>query len=274
MKFHPDSGTNADTDKMESINRAYNLLVKQGMVDQLRAGNAAAAAAAAAASEDLKSATRAGGGPGVVDTGDEFDDDPAQAATLDPATERISEDGSHFVYLCRETNRWVHRRTPLTKPRQPRYGTFHQEKQNLDLHDEIRKRQMEQQRREEEKTAMARRTDRWVEDNMPFNNKILIVLSLLVYAWWFFLTYHRMLGKKNVWDDRRDFFYNKRGHKQVVQDAYEELEPECNLAAEAAVLIFLAAALKTKATDPIQPPTETELAHRNPYHWYLLYNSM
>lgn len=276
MKFHPDSGLTSDTDKMESINRAYNLLVKQGMVDQLRASSSNNSGASV--SDDSRAAVRPGSQTdraGVVDTGDDFDDDDAaQAATLDPSTERISDDGSHFVYLDRASGKWVHRRKPLTKPRQPRYGTFQQEKQTLDLHDEIRKRQMAQQKHEEEKTEMARRTMRWTEENMPFNSKAAFAVCAALYAWWAYLTYHRMLGKKHVWDDRRDFFFNKRGHKRVVQEAYEELEIECNLAAEAAAIIFLAAALKTTESDPVQAPTEIELGHKNPYHWYMLWNSM
>ena len=254
-KHHPDSGTNADAARMEEINRAYNALIKEGMVEQLR-------------NEEQQQSARAREAAAAAGC----DDDAATAATLDPTSERISDDGAHFMYLSRETGRWVRRSSPLTKPRQPRYGTFqHDTQAGVDLHDEIRKRQMASQRAEEELTK-AQRSVRAHDFALPFNRVPLAILAMGIYGWGFYLLYRRVVDKALVVGDKRVFYYDKLRHREMIEEAYNAFQAECNVAAEAAALVFLAAAMKTVPEEPEQAATPSEVAMRPPWYFSILYN--
>lgn len=263
MKYHPDSGTSADADKMEAINRAYNMLVKEGMVDQVRASSTGGGS----------SGTNDAGDGSNVEFDEQFEEDPEVVAKLDPGTERISEDGSHFLYLNRETNVWVRRRRPLTKPRQPRYSTFASHKQDpvdhVDLHDDIRRRSLSLQVTEENRTKH-QKFIRHFREMIPFDHPVFVFIAMLVYIYTFYLLWHRIMDKKYLFDDKREFYFDKRTQRQMIAEAFETFEPESLLAADAAMLVFAAAALKTRPDDPVVPPTPSEATAKVPYYYYHL----
>lgn len=269
MKYHPDSGTNSNPAKMEVINRAYNMLIKEGMVDQVRRPSAAGVVGttdftSGGIGEDYDPSTFA----------TEEGEDPEVIAKLDPGTERISEDGTHFIYLNTETKQWVRRKAPLTRPKQPRYGTFAHAKQDApewvpDLADDIRRRSLSLQVTEENRTKHQKFLRYW-RMMIPFDNPVFVGISILVYIYTFWLLWHRIKDKEYLFEDKREFYFDKRVHREMVDEAFDLFEPEVTLAAEAAMLIFAAAALKTAMEDPIVPPTPSESAPKVPYYFYHL----
>lgn len=287
--YHPDSGTTADPEKMNTVNRAYNMLIKEGMIDQVRSSRQPTNVDGTVGPDghmyynrpqnmDDRYNNNNEGGGGVDDSFDDAaENDPDVVSKLDPGTERISEDGAHFLYLNRETNQWVKRRRPLTQPHQPRYGTFSQFKEEnaahpeekVDLINDIRRRSLSMEVKEEKRTNSQRFT-RHFNELIPFDNPYFIFVTCLVYLYTVFLLWHRIMDKKYLFDDKREFYFDRRTQREMVDEAFELFAPEVLLEAEAAMLVFAAAALKTKLEDPVVPPTPSEATVKTPYYFYHL----
>ena len=239
MKYHPDSGTSANSEKMESINRAYNMLIKEGMVDQVRSSSSASAAKSTSDFSTNFNNNNSNYSDAAYDQ-DTPDDDPEVVAKLDPGTERISDDGSQFLYLNRETNQWVRRRRPISRPQQARYTTFSQQKTEpqehvVDLHHDIRRRAMSMQVSEESRTRSFKFV-RHFRDQIPFDHPVLVALWIVIFMYTTYLLWHRIQDKKYLFDDKREFYYDKRFQREMVEQAFETFDTETLLAAEAAML--------------------------------------
>ena len=257
-KYHPDSGA-GDPAKMEAVNRAYNLLIKENAYDELHT-----------TAPDPEDVPVGAAGP------DDFQKvifDKTRLANLDSKTERVTPDGK-FMYADRDTGEWVTLDRPLSRPEQPRYASHGKFRRDTDLYAEIKKRQKDQEELTKRKTRFQKLVVEKTSHSMPFNNPYLVSISLLVYAVSMYFVYQRALSKRNILLVRWDYFGEIRDHRHKVRDVYPVFQDECDTVAAAAALAFLAASAKVSEEAPIQKPLTTDLQAKAPFHYYLLYNVM
>jgi len=255
-QYHPDSGS-GDAAKMEAVNRAYNLLIKENAYDDLHQSG-----------PDPDESPVGAAGP------DDFQRvifDKTRLANLDSKTERITAEGK-FMYADRDTGEWVTLDRPLSRPEQPRYASHGKFRRDTDLFNEIKKRQQQQDDIAKKKTRFQKYVVDKSSHSMPFNNPYLVCITFVVYLFSMYFVYKRALSKRNILYDRWDYYSDIREHRLKIKDVYPVFETECDTVAAAAGLVFLAAAMKTAPDAPLQPKLPTELQAKAPHHYYLLYN--
>lgn len=262
---HPDSGTHADARKMEEVNQAYNLLIKEGMHEALHIKKPSPVSRSSDEAEEQKD----GAGPKSDPLSELDEEEREKAATLDPATERIREDGK-FVYQCRATGEWIALSKPLAKPQHPRYNTYM--KHTIDLSADIRQRAKEQEQFEETKSFLDRRYDKY-RAWLPFENRFLMILTVLLYSTSVYFMYQRTFTKMVLLYDKWGFYNEQREHREKVNDVYELFKDEADVCTAASAYVFLAAALKADASRAKLPATSSDLRRKEPLYYKNIYNS-
>ena len=275
-ELHPDAGTSADPVRMEQVNRAYNLLLKEGMFEQLHRpaqGQAATAGAGAAGRT----------GPDAFDQWSQSVTEGAaegELGLLDPDTERVTPNG-RYMYQHRNTGQWHAVDAPIGRPDVPRYKGFAEEAQrrrSADLFEEIRNKadaaaaadgsQREKRRRS--------RYHRWRfihEDSIPFDGPI--VATLLFFTWLFcmYACYYRLHNKRLIFYGRKGYWEEIREHKEEVRAQYDAFAPELDAAAAAAVVMFIAAARKVDPDASPVPPTASDMQGKPPGFFHLVWTT-
>lgn len=257
-EHHPDSGT-GDPVKMEAVNRAYNLLIKENAYDELH-----------------QPAPPEGEAPPGAAGPDDFQRivfDRQRLANLDAKTERVTPEGK-FMYADRETGEWVTVDRPISRPEQPRYASHGKFRRETDLFAEIRQKQEDVAQRERNKSRFQRYVTDRVSKAVPFHHPVLVSLAIAIYFTACYIIYERALGKRDCLTNRWDYYGEVRDHRHKVRDVYPVFADECDTLAAAAAITFLAAANKTSPTAPQTGPLATDMDARAPYHLYLLYNAM
>ena len=272
-ELHPDAGATADPAKMEQVNRAYNLLLKEGMYEQLFRPAAAHA---------TKSGAAARAGPDAFDewsqgvTGVDGDD----IGLLDPATERVTPNG-RFMYQHRNTGHWHTLDAPLGRPEQPRYASFAQDAQrqrSADLFDEIRNTSAAAATHDGDAKEKRRRSryHRWRfihADAIPFDGHYVAVLLFATWCFCMYACYYRMRNKRLIFYGRKGYWTEIREHKEAVEQEYAAFAPELDTCTAAAAVMFVAAARKVQPGAPIVPPTATDLQGKPPGFFHLVWNT-
>jgi curved DNA-binding protein CbpA len=258
-QHHPDTATEGDAGKIEAINRAYNLLIKENAYDELHVPGSPN-------DKDLP--------PGATDPEDfqRIIFDKQRLANLDAKTERVTPEG-RFMYTDMTTGEWVTVDRPIARPEQPRYASHGKFRRDTDLFGEIKKKQAAQVKEQQQKTRFQKFTDKY-EHSLPFDHPVLVVIAVVVYLVSSYFVYYRALSKRDVFHTRWDYYSELREHRLKVRDVYPVFRDECDTIAAAAVLVWLAAASKTDSDAPLQPALKTDLQAEAPFHLYLLYNVM
>jgi curved DNA-binding protein CbpA len=258
-QHHPDSGS-GDATKMEAVNRAYNLLIKENAYDDLHVP-------ARPGEEELP--------PGAVDPEDfqRIIFDKQRLANLDPKTERVTPDGK-FMYADRDTGEWTTVERPIARPEQPRYASHGKFRRDTDLFGEIKKKQKLYEDSERKKTRFQKYVTERYSESMPFDHPVLVCIAIVIYMVSMYFIYQRALSKRDTLHTRWDYYGELREHRLKVRDVYPVFQNECDVIAAAAVLVYLAAADKTSPEAPEQPAEVSDLHSKAPFHLYLLYNAM
>ena len=269
-QFHPDAGiANSATEaainkqKMEEVNRAYNLLLKEGMYEQLYVPTAGLA------NEEFDKWRKG--------AEQEIDGTNIDIGLLDPETERITPVGQ-FMYQHRNTGRWHVLKQAIGKPEKPRYASFSQQQRSADLFEEI-KNNSDAAAAEDKAAKTARRKSRYQRwrfihrDYIPFDSHLAAWLMFLIWCFVMYAIYYRYIAKRMIFDARWQYWGEIREHKEVVEAEYLKFQSELEICAAALTLIFLAAAEKADAEAPITPKTPTDLKAKPPGFLHLVYNT-
>ena len=237
---HPDS-TGGDARKMEEINRAYNQLIKEGGYEKLHVPETASSDSRARAE---------------------------RLAKLDPETERARPEGG-FTYQNRETGRWESTDESIRKESGPRYASFGGNQPGADLHEAIKKHQMAQQRREENRT--------WYEkgiihmsSSLPTDNPFFVFLTVIMYIVGLYYGYIHVVSYWYKMDMKKEYYEGVREKRERVEEVYPFFREEMHCTATIAAAVLLAAALKKNGTEPIRPPSPDPMAAKpTPEHFLL-----
>ncbi|CUF23573.1 DNA-J chaperone, putative [Bodo saltans] len=210
-QHHPDAA-HGDSTRMEEINRAHNLLLKEGAFERLHlSGNGRpAAGSAGVGSADIGSSTRNYAAPFARDESVGDSEDYTKISALDSETERVTP-GGKYMYQNRDTGMWVTLDKPLVRANQPRYRSFsEQAAASGELQEELRRRRDEQEKMQNAKTAFERTVEGLNDgSNLPTRNKYgLMFAAAFTLMTAYFVT-------------QKGFEYNR--HKRIRYDYYHEL---------------------------------------------------
>ena len=244
---------------MESVNRAYNLLIKENGYDALHVPTASVDGPTPVGAADPEDFQRV-----VMES--------QRLANLDPKTERVTPEGK-FMYADRDTGEWTTVDRPITRPEMPRYASHGRFRRDTDLFGEIKKKQHEQHQRKVNRTFQKLFVDKY-SHSLPYDNPYLVGTAVVIYLVAMFFVYQRALGKRDNLDAKWDYFGEVRDHRVKVRDVYPLFEDECDALVAAAVVVFLAASKATAPDAPFQPALKTDLQAEAPFHLYLLFNAM
>lgn len=259
---------------MEEINRAYNLLMKEGMYEQLHVSRLGAAHS------------------GMPRTPDEFDKWSEHArdgiasdeiGLLDPDTERQTPDG-RFMYQHRNTAEWHIVDRPIARPDKPRYQSFGDTtiaaKYRADLQEEIRNMSDTAAREDGEEKDLRRSSSyrqflKNNEDSIPVKMRgpMAFFFFMGLFALCCYLVINRGLNKRRVFEGRREYWNEIKQHKQYTDAMYKEFKPELDVCGAAAALVFLAAARKVAPDAPLVKATPSDLTSRPPAFFHLMWNT-
>ena len=271
-QYHPDNTQSGDSKMMEEINRAYNLLLKEGAYERLHTR---------ALSNRSPNATRPFQGPhevkqdqaadGAGGSGDTFADrrrsplpfdntgveneveDYAKVAALNPETERVTPEGK-FMYQNRDTGEWTTLDKPLIRSESTRYGTF-VNKQTDELYQEIREMMRKSEELHQQRTTADRMRDRFADGgNLPTNDMRILTLILIFSMYALYLAAKRTLSYGVHQRSKRSWYKEVRDNKVSYDELYDEVKDEIDLSVAAATLVYLAALKKKSLDDPVVDP--------------------
>lgn len=235
-EFHPDA-TGGDSNKMEEVNQAYKWLMKDGGFEQLQKGN------------------RPQGGKSkrvVHPFSQEVEDDAPASRTmteeemekysaLDPSTERRTPSGT-FLYQNRDDQSWVEMDRPLIRADQPRYASF---SAHADVMGELRRRQMAQEKENNEKSAFQRNVDKLAGSaDLPTRNPQFLYAYIALLFVLLYMMIVRTFARQTHQKRRNVFYADVEGKREELLKIYGAKRHAIEQNAVAAALIFLAAAKK------------------------------
>lgn len=271
--YHPDN-EGGDSGKMEEVNHAYRLLMKEGGYERLhlRGDSAAAGRMRGSVARPVGVTaegrrTRKDGVPftsdqehGGEDDSADFDyERPAEEAalsdeeverlgSLDPSTERRSPTGK-YLYRSRDDGSWVELEKPLLKAHQPRYASF---KAKADMNAELRRRAVSLEKELNERTAFQRAADRLTDSaDLPTNNPHLLKLYLVVLSVTLYFAYQRTFARKKHQRGRSRWYQEMDARREDLNDVYRTNKDGLEVTVVAAALILLAASTAKVPSDPI-----------------------
>lgn len=234
-KFHPDA-EGGDAKKMEEINQAYKFLLKEGGYEQLqhkrndpkRTTRKTPVHPFSPESEDSESTTHSGTPMS--------DEEMAKWSALDPSTERRTPDGK-YMYQSRDDESWVEVDRPLIRAHQPRYASF---SAHADMFKEMRRRQMMQEKENNEKSAFQKNMDKLADSaELPSRNPHFLRFYAVALIVVFYIMYERTFARQGH-QSRRTRFYvdveNKREELLQLYSAHSLLVEELTAGATIALL--------------------------------------
>jgi hypothetical protein len=234
MQYHPDS-SHGDAAKMEQINRAYNLLIKEGAFERLHLS-------------EQPSPARPSKHPAPFS---ETSSDPLDCATvgaLDIDSERVNAEGK-FMYQNRDSGQWVTLDKPLVRGNQPRYRSFGN---SPTLTEDLRSHVTEKEKHMNSKSYVDRVIDRFADgENLPTRNRVGLLLALCL----LFLTIRSTYMNSNSY--LKHVIFRMKHYIKVDDDLakldalYFENKEAVDTIVAAAALVVLTAASKKELSDPL-----------------------
>ncbi|KAG5473232.1 hypothetical protein CUR178_03152 [Leishmania enriettii] len=272
--YHPDAEA-GDSAKMEEVNHAYKLLLKEGGYERLHLPGPSEALRGGAkglagvtveslrrplretatapftvdqqSSVDGGSSSGASAGPASTPLTDE---EVEKLSALDPATERRTPEGK-YLYQSRDDQSWVELDRCLVRGQQPRYTSFSSQ---ADMDAELRRRAALLEKEKNEKSRFQRLTDRLADSaELPTRNPRLLRIYAFILLCAFYLMYKRTFERTKQQRKRTQFYQDLEGNREALMAAYEKHKEGLQVTATAAALVFLAAAEHKTGDDPVVP---------------------
>ena len=256
-KLHPDAES-GDAKLMEEVNRAYNLLLKEGAYERLhlRSSSQPSSVPGSAPLNPLSGFRPRTHAPFAKEDVTAETEDYSKVSALDPETERVTPEGE-FMYQNRDSGEWVTLKKPLLKAHQPRFRSFTADaRAAAEMNAEMRRRQEEITRSQNVKSNFERAADRLADGaNLPYRNRFSLAFSFILVSVILFNMYRRAFAR-NVHQSRRRMFYHELDTERARQEEmYRSNGEEVHVLIVAAALLMLAAAKDKEMTDPVVPPT-------------------
>lgn len=285
---HPDTSPNGDSRRMEEVNHAYKLLMKEGGYERLHlrtgmsdpasrgprpvgvtAETRRRAAAAAPFTADQHGAAEDGAPSsssnqteedGYPDEGKESvdgegaaplsDEEVEKFAALDPSTERRTSNGK-YLYQNRDDHSWVELDRPLLRAQHSQYASHAAQ---ADMAAELRRRAMEKEKEMNERSNFERVATRLADSaELPFQNKRLLQLYGVIVVITLYVLAMKTVARSRH-QKRRTRFYRSLDEERDEQLAvFESNHVGMEVAVVAAALVFLAASEKKSLADPVVP---------------------
>ncbi|CAJ1030708.1 DnaJ domain containing protein, putative [Leishmania lindenbergi] len=277
--YHPDAEA-GDSAKMEEVNHAYKLLLKEGGYERLhlpgpsetwaRRAYAPPGVTAESRRQPLQEMATApftvdqqscgAAGPSSEASANSAsppltDEEVEKVSALDATTERRTPEGK-YLYQNRDDQSWVELDRSLLRTQLTRYMSFSAQ---ADMTAELRRRAVLKEKEQNEKSRFQRTADRLADNaELPTRNSYLLRIYALVVVCVFYLMYKRTFERTNHQKKRTQFYQMLEGNREELMTAYEKHKDGLQVMAVAAALVFLAAAEHKTLDDPIVPsPPET-----------------
>lgn len=254
-KLHHPDAAHGDSVRMEEINRAYNLLLKEGAFERLHLSGAprpvaGSAMAGRGEAHEMGSSTRNYAAPFARSENVGDSEDYTKISALDSETERLTP-GGKFMYQNRDSGEWVTLDKPLVRANQPRYRSFaEQAAVSGELQAELRRRRDEQEKMKNAKTSFDKAVDSLQDgSHLPTRNKYALLLAAALTALAVYMVTRQstayMRHKKN-----RHVFYNELNIQRATDDElYTAHKVEVETLVAAAALVMAAAARRRMLDD-------------------------
>lgn len=243
-QHHPDAA-HGDSSRMEEINRAHNLLLKEGAFERLHlSGNARPAAGSAAAGHvEVGSSTRNYAAPFARSENVGDHEDYAKISALDSDTERLTPSGK-FMYQNRDNGQWVTLDKPLVRANQPRYQSYaEQAAASGELQAELRRRRDEQEKMQNAKTSFDKAVDGLSDgSHLPFKNRYGLMLAAALGVMALYAVSRQSTAYMRHKQNRNEFYYGLNTQRDADDVLYMNHKLEVETLVAAAALIVAAAA--------------------------------
>jgi curved DNA-binding protein CbpA len=257
-QHHPDAA-HGDSSRMEEINRAHNLLLKEGAFERLHlSGNARpAAGSASVGSSDVGSSTRNYAAPFARNESVGDSEDYAKISALDSETERLTP-GGKYMYQNRDTGMWVTLDKPLVRANQPRYRSFsEQAAASGELQHELRRRRDEQEKMHNAKTSFEKSVEGLNDgSNLPTRNKYGLMLAAAFTLMTVYMVGRKSLAYSRHKRNRYEYYHDLDTTRASDDELYERRKVEVETLIAAAALV-VAAAARRRVVEGVS--TETDL---------------
>lgn len=258
--YHPDAEA-GDSKRMEEINHAYKLLMKDGGYERLHLRGPVTANGPTPRHDAIAEARhRSGCTPFSAaeesnevgsSSGPLSDEEVSKLSALDPTTERLTDKGK-YLYQSRDDDTWVELERPLFRAHQPRYAGFAAQ---ADMAAELQRRSMAIEKQQNEKLMFQRVLDRLADSaNLPTRNPRLLRVCLGLILLAFYFMYERGFARQTHQERRREFYRNINDQRHDMQLFYKNNKEAVELAVATAAIIFLIASEQKTLEDEIQPP--------------------
>lgn len=281
--FHPDAES-GDSAKMEEVNHAYKLLLKEGGYERLHlpgprdpssTSSAGTRNVGVTAEGRRRSPGHTATAPFTVDQQDHSydttegvsagassasasaasssylsDEEMEKVSALDPATERRTPAGK-YLYQNRDDQSWVELDRPLVRAHQPHYATFAAQ---ADMNAELRRRAVLKEKEQNEKSNFQRAADRLSDSaDLPTRNPHFLRLYVLLLIAVFYLMYKRTFERTTHQRKRANFYHELEDNRAELLEAYAAHKTGLQVSAVAAAMVFIAAAEKKTMQDAVVP---------------------
>ncbi|KAG5472464.1 hypothetical protein LSCM1_03863 [Leishmania martiniquensis] len=274
---HPDAEA-GDSAKMEEVNHAYKLLLKEGGYERLHLpgpsespGRGAKGPAGVTAESRRHGARETTTAPFTVDQQSSAtawpysgasagsssppltDEEVTKLSALDPTTERRTPEG-RYLYQNRDDQSWVELDRALVRGQQPRYSSF---SVHADMSAELRRRAALREKEQNEKSRFQRMVDHLADSaELPTRNPRLLRIYAVIAACAVYLMYKRTFERTSHQRTRAQFYQELEASREELMAAYEKHKDGLQVSAVAAALVFLAAAEHKTISDAVvsSPP--------------------
>lgn len=280
--FHPDAES-GDSAKMEQVNHAYKLLLKEGGYERLHlpgprdpASSTGRGSVGVTADGRRQPPRQTATAPFTVDqqahsaedgdasTGTSTsaasssssaasylsDEEMEKVSALDPATERRTPAGK-YLYQSRDDQHWVELDKPLLRAHQSHYASFAAQ---ADMNAELRRRAMLKEREQNEKSNFQRATDRLADSaDLPTRNPHALRFYVLLLLAVFYLMYKRTFERNTHQRNRAAFYHDLEDNRAELLETYVRHKAGLQVSAVAAAVLFIAAAERKTMEDAVVP---------------------
>ncbi|KPA83309.1 putative mitochondrial DnaJ domain protein-like protein [Leptomonas pyrrhocoris] len=269
--YHPDAES-GDGVKMEEVNHAYKLLLKEGGYERLHlpgpkdgvssTANGAVGVtaegrrhpprqtAAAPFSVDQQEFSTEPSGTSASSSSYLSDEEMEKVSALDPATERRTPEGK-YLYQSRDDQSWVEMDRPLLRAHQPHYASFAAQ---ADMKAELRRRAVLKEREQNEKSGFQRAADRLADSaDLPTRNRHLLRFYALLVITVFYLMFKRTFERTTRQQRRTGYYHDLEENRAELLEAYALHKAGLQVSAVAAAVVFIAAAEHKTMLDAVVP---------------------
>lgn len=274
--FHPDADT-GDSVRMEEVNHAYKLLMKEGGYERLHlpSGADGVTSTSSVGGSPTRSERRgqtvaapftldqqSGDGRRTASTSSLphlTDEEVEKYGALDPSTERRTQDGK-YLYQNRDDQSWVTLDHPLLRTTQPSYASFAAQS---DMAAELRRRAVLREVEENEKSLFQKTIDRLADSaDLPTRNPYLLRLYSVLILGVFYLMYFKTFERTKHHKKRHLFYSELEKDREVLMQIYDDHKDGLEVSVVAAAVLFVAAA-KAKVREDAEVAMREETFYRS-----------